>query len=302
MKEIVKKSRHIKRSTSDIVFDGFVYTVMGLVLIACAYPLYFILIASVSDPMLISVGKVTIIPRNFSLDGYERIFSYGRIWTGYANTILYTVLGTAINLVCTITGGYALSRKDMAGRRIILLLIAFTMFFSGGMIPTYMLVRGLNMIDTIWAMVIPNAVQVWNLMIARSFFESTIPDELHDAASIDGCGTLRFFGRIVLPLSPAIISVMVLFYAISHWNAFFNAMLYLTKPDRMPLQLVLRDILLSNQATAMMDDIETLLERQKVAEILKYGVIVVASIPVLILYPFVQKYFVTGIMVGAIKG
>ncbi len=302
MKGTIKKARHIRRSTSDIIFDGFVYTVMFLVLIACAYPLYFILIASVSNPMLISVGKVTIFPREFNLDGYARIFSYGRIWGGYANTFLYTILGTAINLVCTITGGYALSRKEMAGRRILLVLIAFTMFFSGGMIPSYMLVRGLNMIDTVWAMVIPNAVQVWNLMIARSFFESTIPDELLDAASIDGCGTLRFFGKIVLPLSPAIISVMILFYAISHWNAFFNAMLYLTKPERMPLQLVLRDILLANQATAMMDDIETLLERQKVAEILKYGVIVVASIPVLVLYPFVQKYFVTGIMVGAIKG
>ena len=298
----IKPVRHIRRSPSDIIFDGFVYFVMTLTLIACAYPLYFILIASVSNPMQISLGKVLLLPKEFSLDGYARIFSYSKIWTGYANTLLYTVLGTTINLVCTITAGYALSRKEMTGRGILLKLIAFTMFFSGGLIPTYMLVRGLSLTDTIWAMVIPNAVQVWNLMIARSFFESTIPDELLDAASIDGCGTLRFFGRIVLPLSPAIISVMILFYSISHWNAFFNAMLYLTKPKLMPLQLILRDILLSNQSTSMVDDVETLLERQRVAETLKYGVIVVASVPVLILYPFMQKYFVTGIMVGAIKG
>lgn len=298
----IKKVGHIRRSKSDIVFDVFIYVTMALVLIACAYPLYFILIASVSNPMLIAVGKVTIFPQEFSLDGYYRIFSYGKIWTGYANTLYYTVLGTSINLIFTITGGYAFSRKEMVGRRPLLMLIAFTMFFSGGMIPTYMLVKGLGMIDTVWAMVIPNAVQVWNLMIARSFFESTIPDDLHDAASIDGCGTLRFFAQIVLPLSPAIVSVMVLFYSISHWNAFFNAMLYLTRPALMPLQLILRDILLANQSTSMMDDVATLLERQKVAEILKYGVIIVASIPVLILYPFVQKYFVTGVMVGAIKG
>lgn len=302
MTKSIKLGRRIGRSSSDIVFDIFTYIVMTLTLIACAYPLYFILIASVSNPMQIALGKVILFPKEFSLDGYERIFSYGKIWTGYANTILYTVLGTSINLVCTITAGYAFSRKEMVGRRFMLRLVAFTMFFGGGMIPTYMLVKGLNMTDTIWAMVIPNAVQVWNLMIARSYFESTIPDELLDAASIDGCGTLRFFARIVLPLSPAIISVMVLFYSISHWNAFFNAMLYLSKPQLMPLQLILRDILLSNQSTSMVDDVATLLERQKVAETLKYGVIIVASVPVLILYPFMQKYFVTGMMVGAIKG
>ncbi len=298
----IAHARRIGRSPSDIIFDGFVYIVMILTLFACAYPLYFILIASVSNPMQIAMGNVLLLPKEFSLEGYERIFSYTKIWTGYANTLLYTVLGTAINLVCTITAGYALSRREMTGRRMLLRLIAFTMFFSGGLIPTYMLVKGLSLTDTIWAMVIPNAVQVWNLMITRSFFESTIPDELLDAAAIDGCGTLRFFGRVVLPLSPAIISVMILFYAISHWNAFFNAMLYLTKPKLMPLQLILRDILLSNQSTSMVDDVETLLERQRIAEILKYGVIVVASVPVLILYPFMQKYFVTGIMVGAVKG
>ncbi len=199
--------------------------------------------------------------------------------------------------------GYALSRKDLRGRRPFLLLFSFTMFFSGGMIPTYMVVNGLSLINTVWAMVLPNALAVWNLMIARSFFETTIPNELLDAAFIDGCGNLRFFAQIVLPLSKAIVSVMVLFYAIGHWNAFFNALIYLTSSTKFPLQLILRDILIATQPDqAMMEDMTSLLEKQKLAELLKYGVIIVASVPILLLYPFVQRYFVSGIMVGSIKG
>jgi ABC-type glycerol-3-phosphate transport system permease component len=184
-----------------------------------------------------------------------------------------------------------------------LMLFVFTLFFNGGMIPTYMIVDSLGLINTIWAMVLPNALQVWNLMIARSFFETTIPEDLRSAAFIDGSGNLRFFFQIVMPLSKAIVSVMVLFYAISHWNAFFNAFLYLESDKLYPLQVVLRDILVSNQPDpSMIDDLATLIEKQKVAEMLKYGLIVVASLPILILYPFVQRYFVTGVMVGSIKG
>jgi putative aldouronate transport system permease protein len=201
------------------------------------------------------------------------------------------------------TAGYGLSRKDLRGRSQILKLLAFTMFFSGGMIPTYMIVKGLGLVNTIWAMVIPNAVSVWNLLITRSFFETTIPDELLNAAMIDGCGNLRFFARIVMPLSKAIVAVMVLFYAIVHWNSFFSALIYLESERLYPLQIILRNILIANQQQGeMMADVTDLIERQNLAELLKYGVIVVASVPVLVLYPFVQKYFVSGIMVGSVKG
>jgi putative aldouronate transport system permease protein len=285
------------------MFDIIVFILMTAFMLICLYPLYFILIASISDPNNVLNGKVILFPSGVTFDGYARIFREQKIWTGYRNTIIYTTIGTFINVVITIMGGYALSRKDMPGRRPLLLVIAFTMFFNGGMIPTYMVVRGLRLTDTLWAMVLPNAVQVWNLMIARTFFETTIPGELLDAAMIDGCRTLRFFAQIVIPLSKPIIAVMVLFYAISHWNAFFYAFLYLSSPDRHPLQIILRNILLTNQPDAsMVDDIATVLERQKLAELIKYGVITVGSIPVLVMYPFVQRFFVSGVMIGSIKG
>ena len=298
----VNNSR-IQRSLNDKVFDTVTLIVMSIVLLICLYPLYFIIIASISDPNMVAQGKVIFFPRGVTFSGYERIFRYRKIWSGYQNTILYTSLGTFINVIITVTAGFALSRKTLVGRKFFLLLFVFTMFFSGGMIPTYMVVDSLGLINTIWAMVLPNALQVWNLMIARSFFETTIPEDLRSAAFIDGAGNLRFFFQIVLPLSKAIVSVMVLFYAISHWNAFFNAFIYLESDKLYPLQVVLRDILVSNQPDpSMIDDIATLLEKQKIAEMLKYGLIVVASLPVLILYPFVQRYFVTGVMVGSLKG
>jgi len=293
----------IKRSRQDLIFDVIVYAVMTIFMLLCLYPLYFIIIASISEPNDVLNGRVILLPSGITFDGYARIFRDQKIWTGYRNTILYTAVGTSINVIFTITGGYALSRKDLPWRRPLLLIIAFTMFFNGGMIPTYMVVRGLRLTDTLWAMVLPNAVQVWNLMITRTFFEITIPDELLDASKIDGCRTLRFFTQIVIPLSKPIVAVMVLFYAISHWNAFFNALLYISSPNRYPLQIILRNILLTNQPDAsMVDDIATLLERQKLAELIKYGVITVASIPVLVLYPFVQRFFVSGVMIGSIKG
>ncbi len=297
------RKNHIRRSRSDVIFDTIVLIIMIIVMLMCVYPLYFVLIASFSDPNYVLTGQVILFPKGITLSGYEKILGEEDIWIGYKNTIIYTVLGTTINVILTTTAGYALSRKDLPGRRWILIFIVFTMFFNGGMIPTYMVVKDLHLIDTVWAMVLPTAVQVWNLMIARSFFETTIPSELLDAAMIDGCRTLRFFTQIVLPVSKAIIAVLVLFYAISHWNTFFNALIYLESEERFPLQIILRNILIQNQPNqSMMDDVATLVERQKAAELIKYGVIVVASVPVLVLYPFVQKYFVTGIMVGSIKG
>lgn len=291
------------RTGSDIWFEILVFTIMTVFLILCLYPLYFVLIASISDPQYVLTGNVILFPRGVSLEGYMRILRDSRIWTGYWNTIVYTTVGTTINVVITIMGGYALSRKEMPGRRIILFFIVFTMFFNGGMIPTFMVVRGLGLLDTIWAMVLPNALQVMNLLIARTYFEVNIPDELVDASMIDGCSTLRFFGMIVVPLSGAIIAVMILFYAITHWNSFFNALLYLTSPDRHPLQIILRNILLTNQPdAAMVDDVATIMERQRLFGLIQYGVIVVGSAPLLMMYPFVQRYFVTGVMIGSIKG
>ncbi len=293
----------IRYSTGDRIFDAVVLFVMLIVLLLCLYPLYFILIASVSDPYLVSAGKVFLIPKGISFNAYERIFTYKKIWSGYLNTIIYTGVGTTINVIITIAAGYALSRKNLTGRRFLQMVFVFTMFFNGGMIPTYMVVKDLGLLDTLWAMVLPNAMSVWNLMIARSFFESSIPEDLRGAAFIDGAGNLRFFFSIVLPVSQSIIAVMVLFYAISHWNAFFNAYIYLSSDTKYPLQVVLRDILVSNQPDpSMIDDISTLIEKQKTAELLKYGLIVVASVPILALYPFVQRYFVTGVMIGSIKG
>lgn len=298
-----RRTQHIQRGLGDKAFDTIVFILMFLFLLICLYPLYFILIASISDPNLVSTGQVLFYPRGITFNGYERIFNYRKIWSGYRNTLIYTTLGTTINVIITVFAGYALSRKTLVGRQFFLIMFVFTMFFNGGMIPTYMVVSRLGLINTIWAMVLPNAMQVWNLMIARSFFESTIPEDLRSAAFIDGAGNLRFFFQIALPLSKAIVSVMVLFYAISHWNAFFNAFIYLESDALYPLQVILRDILISNQPDpTMIDDIATLLEKQKVAEMLKYGLIVVASLPVLALYPFVQRYFVTGVMVGSIKG
>lgn len=294
----------IKGNKADLVFDIANVTLMLIFAALFIYPIYFVIIASFSDPNLVNTGKVFFTPKGITFLGYRRILENNAIWTGYLNTILYTTLGTTINVVLTITSGYVLSRKDLVGRQAILMVFTFTMFFSGGMIPTYMLVKNLNLTNTIWAMVLPNAMSVWNMMIAKTFFTTTIPDELLDAASIDGCGNLRFFSLIVLPLSKPIVAVMVLFYAVGHWNSFFNALIYLESQSKYPLQLVLRNILLVNQMNdaAMLDDITSIIERQKLAELLKYGIIVVSTIPILMLYPFIQKYFVTGIMIGSIKG
>lgn len=299
----MQKTNKIRYSTGDRIFDAIVVVIMLAILFICLYPIYFIMIASISDPYLVTTGQVFLWPKGISFNAYERIFDYKKVWSGYANTIYYTAVGTTINVIITIAAGYALSRKNLTGRKWIQLFFVFTMFFNGGMIPTYMVVKNLGILNSVWAMVLPNAMSVWNLMIARSFFESSIPDDLRGAAFIDGAGNLRFFFSIVLPVSQAIIAVMVLFYAISHWNAFFNAYIYLSSDSKYPLQVVLRDILVANQPDpAMIDDIATLLEKQKTAELLKYGLIVVSSVPILALYPFVQRYFVAGVMIGSLKG
>ena len=292
-------------SRGDRLFDALNSIFLFLVLISVLYPLYFVLIASVSDPTEVNTGKVWLVPKGVSLEGYKKIFEDQEIWRGYRNTIVYSVLGTAINLILTLPAAYALSRKDLRGRNAVMFGIAFTMFFHGGLIPTYLLIRSLGMVNTIWAMVIPEAVVAWNLIVSRTYFQSSIPDEILEAAIIDGCSNTRFFAQVVMPLSKAILSVMLLFYGVAHWNEFFRALIYLRDKQLYPLQLILREILIQHRVSdeaLHVGDLEMAHLARDVAELIKYGVIVVASLPVLILYPFLQKYFVQGVMIGAIKG
>lgn len=288
----------------DTKFDLINNIFMFVVLVIVVYPLYFVAIASISDPLLVNAGKVMFWPRGFMLNGYQRIFQESKILTGYYNSIRYTILGTSINVVLTISCGYALSNKHLKWKKPIMFFFLLTMFFNGGMIPKYLVVDNLGMINTIWAMVLPNALSVWNVIVTRTYFKSSLPEELFETASIDGSGVLRFFTFIVIPLSKPIIAVMVLFYAVAHWNAFFDALIYLESETLHPLQLVLRNILLISQMNVsdMMEDVRDIIERQKLSELMKYGIIIVSSIPMLVIYPFIQKYFIKGIMIGSLKG
>ncbi len=292
----------MKRSRGDAIFDTVNTTFLSVFFLLILYPLYFIVIASISNPDYVNTGAITFLPRGITLEGYARTFRESNVWRGYRNTILYTTVGTTINVVLTMTAGYALSRKELAGRSLIMRLIVFTMLFSGGLIPTYLIVKNLGMTNKIWAMVIPNAVSAWNLIIARTYLQQSIPQELLEAALVDGCSYTRFFSAVVVPLSGAIIAVLALLYSVAHWNSFFTGLIYLQDYTKYPLQLILRDILLSFQASGSVDDAKTLQEMQRIADLMKYSLILVASLPVMVLYPFLQRYFVKGVMVGAIKG
>jgi len=299
----LKNKRMTRKSKEDKVFDIINFFLVAIILLLVVYPLYFIIIASISDPNMIYEGKVWLLPKELTLEGYQRIFGDSKIWLGYKNSIIYTVVGTIVNVSFTLMAAYALSRKDLYGRNVIMFLFLMTMFFSGGLIPTYLVVKNLGLLNTMWALILPKAVAVWNVIVAKTFFESSIPNELLEAARIDGCSDVKFFWKIVLPLSKPIVAVMVLFYAVGHWNSYFDALIYLNNENLYPLQLILRNILIQNQASTMMiSDLDSLAAKQRVSELIKYGVIIVASIPLLIVYPFVQKYFVKGVMIGGIKG
>ncbi|KJK28323.1 carbohydrate ABC transporter permease [Paenibacillus polymyxa] len=292
-----------RKSKGDLWFDIINYVMLTIVMLLVLFPLYFVLIASLSDPNLIYSGEVWFFPKGFTLDGYGRIFSDSSIWIGYANSILYASLGTLIGVAVTVCAAYPLARKGMAGKSVIMWFLLISMFFSGGLIPTYLLIKDLHMLNTIWALVIPGAGGVFNVIIVRTFFQSTIPDEMWEAASIDGCSNTRFFWSIVLPLSKSVIAVMVLYHVVGFWNGFFDALIYLNDESKYPLQLVLRNILVQNQAnSSIMIDVESYAAKMRVTELIKYGVIMVSSLPLLILYPFLQKYFVKGVMIGSIKG
>lgn len=290
----------IRDTAGDKAFIAVITVLSFLILCAVAYPLIYVLSASFSDGDSVMAGKVYLLPVKPSLDGYGKVFEDGAILTGLKNSLIYTSAGTLINMAMTTLIAFPLSRRKLAGRRVIMFLVTFTMFFNGGLIPTFLVVQRLNMVDTRWAMIIPSAISTINLIIMRTYFENSIPEELGEAASLDGCNNFQFLYRIVLPLSTPIMAVLILYYAVGHWNQYFNALIYLRSSELINLQLALRNILLANQITG--GDASNFSEMAKVGMTVKYAVIVVSSLPVIIMYPFIQKYFVKGVMIGAIKG
>lgn len=293
----------MKTSTNDRIFDIVNYFFLIILTLLVLYPLYYVVSASISDPLRVLQGDTRLIPKDINFDAYKKVFMNGDIINGFWNTLKYTVIGTFVNIVMTTLAAYPLSRKDFVGRNVIMAIFVFTMFFSGGLIPSYLLIKELGMLNTFWVMIIPGAVAVWNIIIMRTFFQTTIPQELEESAMIDGCNNIQILLKIVLPLSKPVMAVMVLFYAVGHWNSYFNALIYLQDRDLFPLQLILREILVQSQADDMIKGTtETFIKQQLSIEGVKYAVLVVSNIPMMILYPFLQKYFVKGFMVGAIKG
>ena len=294
----------MRDSSADSVFTIVNTSIVTVFFLAVAYPLVYVVAASFSDAVAVIQGRVWLWPVGFNLEGYRAVFRHELILSGYANSLFYMSVGTLVNVTLTLMAAYALSRKDFVDRNVFMALFVFTMMFNGGIIPTYLLVRSLGLIDTRAAMILPLAIGAWHVIIARTFFATTIPHELLEASRMDGCSDLRFLWSVVLPLSGPIIAVITLFYAVQHWNQFFQALLYLRDQSKYPLQLVLRDILVENAVAADMTgtDVEGLIERQNRRELLKFSLIVVASVPLLVLYPFIQRYFVQGIMIGSIKG
>ena len=292
----------IKKSKFDKAFDIFLYATLGLLALSYIYILIYVVSASFSDPNAVYSGRVVLWPVDVTLQGYKRVFQEKMVLFGYRNSMFYMVSGTVLSTSVTLMGAYALSRRDLPGRGIITALLVFTMFFSGGIVPLYLIVRKLNLVDSMWALILPGAVSMSNVIIARTFYANSIPTGLLDAAKIDGCNNVSFFFRIALPLSKAIIAVIALYYAVGLWNDYFNAMIYLKTREKYPLQLFLREILISSQQSAAMTG--DVLEQELLAqlqEIIKYTLIVVGSVPLLILYPFLQKYFVQGVLIGSLK-
>ncbi len=292
----------IKLLRQDRRFYFCVNVVLTLLVITIIYPIILVISSSFSAPSAVYAGRVFLWPVDLSVEGYKAVFKNRQIVSGALNSVFYTGVGTLVNLVMTTLAAYPLARRTLPGRSIIMKLFVFTMFFSGGMIPNYILLMNLHLLNTRFALILPGAISVYNMILMRTFFQN-IPAELNEAASIDGCSDIRYLLQIVIPLSKPIIAVLALYYAVAHWNAYFNAMMYLTDQELAPLQLVLRDILVSN--TISLSDIadeETMRARQGIAELMKFSLIVISSLPVMVIYPFIQKYFVQGVMLGSIKG
>ncbi|HZG57423.1 carbohydrate ABC transporter permease [Paenibacillus sp.] len=291
-----------RKSGSDLAFDVLNYSLLIGFTLLILYPLYFILIASFSDPNRVAAGAVWLWPRDITFEGYRRIFGDAAIWIGYRNSLLYAALSALIGTALAIMAAYPLSRKDFYGRNVFMIFFAITLFFNGGLIPTYLLVKNLHLMNTIWAVVLVSAVDAFVIIIARTFFQG-LPEEIREAANMDGCTNMRYIWSFVLPLSKPIIAVLVLFAVVRQWNGFFEALIYLNDSEKYPLQLILRNILIENQPSgSLIDDIQTALEKQRIVGLIKYGVIIVAALPLLLLYPFLQRYFVKGVFIGSVKG
>ena len=295
--------RFTSLSRDDKIFYVVITFVLTVIFILVLYPMLYVLSASFSSGTAVSSGKVFLWPVDFSLEGYKTVFRTSSVFIGYRNSIFYTVVGTAINIAMTMMAAATLARKDLPGRNGIMLLFTFTMFFNGGIITSYMLVKELHMLNTVWALLIPGALGVYNLIIAKTFIQNSIPDELMEAGKIDGCSDIQFFVKIVLPLSKAVMAVLVLFYSLGHWNAYFNAMIYLNDRELYPLTIFLKEILIAGQIdSGTVTDPELQSRLAQTAAVIKYALIVVSMVPVMLLYPFIQKYFVKGVMIGAVKG
>ena len=300
----MKRNNKIHDCTVDKLTYAVNYFLLALFLIIVLYPFVYIISCSFSSGQALISGKVTLFPVDPTLDGYRAILEYRDIWTGFANSFLYTISGTLIGLVLTILAAYPLSRSSLVGRKPIMMLFLFTMLFNGGLVPNYMLILNLGLMNTIWAVILPMTLSAYNVIVARTFFISSIPNELHESAELDGCGEFRFLISIVLPLSKAIMAVLVLWIAIGIWNSYFNPMIYLNDKKKYPLQLILREILLMANVdfTKAAANPELYYKNQQLSEILRYGTIIISALPLIILYPFIQKYFVQGVMIGSVKG
>ena len=292
----------VQKSRTDKIFDFFLYTISTIIVIVMLYPMYFIVIASFSNPADVSAGNIVLLPKGITFKGYQKLLEYSQLWVGYKNTILYAALGTVISLVVNVPTAYALSRKDLGGRKLFTVFYLIPMFFTGGLIPTYLIVKDFGLLDNFWVMVLPFSVITYYIIVARTFFNNSIPGDLWEAAQIDGCGNLGFFFQIVIPLSKAVLAVIALWTAVGQWNSYFNALIYLRNPDLQPLQLVLRNILISNQTISSMSTGAAAVEAKQMADLIKYAIIVVSSAPIMCMYPFVQKHFNQGVMLGSLKG
>lgn len=299
-----KPKKRIKEPFGDKVFNGVNYAFLAFFFLIVAYPLIYVLSASFSDSNAVVSGEVWLLPVGFNIEAYKTIFSEDSIMTGYMNSIIYTVFGTIVNLILTTLTAYPLSRKKLFGGKVLTWIFMFTMFFSGGLIPQYILVRDLGLLNTRYAIILLGGISIYNMIVMRSFMTSSIPEDLYEAASLDGCSDIGILFRIVLPLSKPIIAVMVLYYAVGHWNDFFTPLIYTSNPELKSLQLVLREILIQNKMETHMgsQSMASVINRMGMYELLRYAIIVVASVPVLCIYPFVQKHFVKGVMIGSIKG
>lgn len=295
--------RRIQETRGDKIFLTLIYVFLTMAALIVLLPLMYVVSASFSSPSAVANGDVLLWPVEPTLMGYKAVFRDQRIMTGFLNSLCYLIFGTALNLAMTMMAAFPLSRREFYGRKVVTAIFVFTMYFSGGLVPSYLLIKNLGLLDTRLALIIPVAMSVWNVIIARTYLQTTIPDALFEAATLDGCGEIKFFLRIVIPLSKPILAVLALYYGVGHWNSYFNAMMYLKSPELYPLQLILRDILLlGNIDPTTITDAAALEQMQGLSNLLKYSVIVVASVPMMCIYPFVQKYFVKGVMIGSLKG